>query len=94
MRGGAADAPVFIEAKEELAEELGIPLGSRVRLWKAVYSFCRATGVFGIAGTHARDFLIAESGSKRWEEVEKKLLRAFRWAPREEGHFKQTWLAV
>ena len=41
-KGLPEDKPVFIEANEELAEELGIPVGDIVKLKKAVYGLCQA----------------------------------------------------
>ena len=41
-KGLPEDKPVFIAANEELAEELGMPVGALVRLRKAVYGLCQA----------------------------------------------------
>ena len=41
-KGLPEDKPVFIAANEELAEELGMPVGALARLRKAVYGLCQA----------------------------------------------------
>ena len=41
-KGLPEDKPVFIAANEELAEELGLPMGVLMRLKKAVYGLCQA----------------------------------------------------